>query len=421
MTQTAIAHTRVVRWRTSLFAMFTVFGLSLASWVTRTPDIRDSVQASTAVMGLVLAGLSIGSLIGITATGRLVVRHGTRPVIAVAGTATVVGLVGIALGTAIGTPTVVGLGLGLFGLGLGSCEVAINVDGSAVEHASGRSVLPILHGFFSIGTLVGALAGMAFSAMRTSVPLHLATAAVVMGATTAWAVRGVPAGQRSTPTAHAGGPAPAIWRDRTVLLIGVIVLGMAFAEGTANDWLPLIAVDGFGASPTVGAFAFALFTLMMGIGRFGGHWVLDRMGRAAAIRTTALLAAAGILVLIIASNAALGALGIVLWGLGASLGFPVALSAAGDDPEHSAARVSAVATVGYLAFLAGPPLLGLLGESVGLRNATGTVLIAVMVSAACASAAGQRHRPVDEAGRHDGCDVQGSSAAATDRLSGRSA
>jgi cyanate permease len=61
--------------------------------------------------------------------------------------------------------------------------------------------------------------------------------------------------------------------------------------------------------------------------------------------------------------------GVAIWGLGTALGFPVGMSAAADDPERAAARVSVVAVIGYTAFLAGPPLVGLLGNQMGVLRA----------------------------------------------------
>ncbi|MGO4425643.1 sugar MFS transporter, partial [Streptomyces sp. MCAF7] len=88
----------------------------------------------------------------------------------------------------------------------------------------------------------------------------------------------------------------------------------------------------------------------------------------------------------------------VLWGIGASLGFPVALSAAGDSGDNSAARVSLAATLGYVAFLVGPPSLGQLGEHFGLRNALFLVLILV-VAASFATPAARTPRPAGTTSR----------------------
>ncbi|UJW30660.1 MFS transporter [Saccharothrix sp. AJ9571] len=387
--QTTPIAPEVRRWRAALFAMFLLTGITFASWVTRTPAIRDSVGASTAQMGVIIAGLSVGSLLGIAVAGRLVVARGGRFVIALGSVAMVAGLLLIALGAALGAGWLVCGGLAFFGLGMGASEVAQNVEGAEVERALDASVLPAMHGCFSIGTFAGALAGIALNALAVPVAPHVGTSAALMAVVAVWAVRGIPA---HSPADEAGERtrAPKVWREPRVVLIGVIVLGMALAEGSANDWLPLITVDGFGATATIGSVAYALFGLAMAAGRFSGSRVLDRFGRTAAMRGSAVIATAGVALVVLAPGIELAAAGVVLWGLGTSLGFPVALSAAGDDPEHAAARVSAVATIGYLAFLVGPPLLGLLGEFAGLRNALVVVVVMLVVAGACAPAVSDR-------------------------------
>ena len=171
----------------------------------------------------------------------------------------------------------------------------------------------------------------------------------------------------------------AIWRDRKTILIGLIVLGMAFAEGSANDWLALAMVDGHGVSNASGALILGVFLTAMTIGRIAGVKVLDRYGRVPVLRATAALAVVGLLVVIFAPTP-IAVIGVVLWGLGASLGFPVGMSAAADDPATAGARVSAVATIGYLAFLVGPPLLGFLGDHFGLLHALLVVVVLIAVA-----------------------------------------
>ena len=172
----------------------------------------------------------------------------------------------------------------------------------------------------------------------------------------------------------------AIWLEPRTLLIGLIVLGMAFAEGSANDWLALAMVDERNASYATGALLFGAFTTAMTVGRLAGGPILDRFGRVPVLRASAALATVGLVIVIFVDQPVLMVAGIVLWGLGASLGFPVGMSAAADDPAKAAARVSAVATIGYLAFLAGPPLIGVLGDSIGLLRALLVVLVLIVVA-----------------------------------------
>jgi MFS family permease len=164
------------------------------------------------------------------------------------------------------------------------------------------------------------------------------------------------------------------------------MLGMAFGEGSANDWISLAVVDGHGQSNSVGALVFGFFVAAMTVGRVVGGPIVDRIGRVAAIRITAGMGAVGLVLFIVGGPMWLVVVGTVLWGFGVSLGFPLGMSAAADGAANPAARVSAVAIIGYCAFLAGPPLIGFLGQHFGLLNALFLVL-ALLVAAFLAAPA----------------------------------
>jgi MFS family permease len=391
--------------RNALFALFFLNGIAISSWVTRTPDVRDLVGASTGQMGLILFGLSVGSMIGILVSGPLVSRWGTRPVMAVGVAAMAVGVAVVGVGAALGSGPLVALGLGLVGCGMGGGEIALNIEGAEVERLLGRSAMPAMHGFFSLGTVVGAVAGMVLTAVAFPVLAHLLIAAAVMLAGLAVAIRAVPAGvgRRAAAVAQDGGAhegvapdggrAPAVWKDTRLLLIGGIILALAMAEGTANDWLPLVMVDGHGFDAALGSAVYAVFAASMTVGRFVGGRFVDRYGRAAVLCASSVVSAAGIALVVFVDQQWVAAGAAVLWGLGAALGFPVAISAAGDSGENPAARVSLAATLGYVAFLVGPPVLGFLGEHYGLRAALVVVLVLVAAAAFLAPAARTPDRP----------------------------
>ncbi|WP_406445292.1 MFS transporter [Streptomyces sp. NBC_00631] len=386
------------RRRTAVFVLFFAPGLTISSWVTRTPDVRDRLGASTAQMGLILFGLSVGSMLGILCSGTVVARWGARLVILVGTSAVAAGAAVVGVGAAVGSGACVALGLGLFGLGMGGGEVALNVEGAEVERLLGRSTLPAMHGFFSLGTVLGAVAGMCLTAADFPVLVHLlVVAALVLGAL-AVVIRRVPAevGRQTTVGRRsADAPRAAVWKDPALLLIGCVILALAMAEGTANDWLPLVMVDGHGFDAALGSAVYAVFAAAMTVGRFVGGRFVDRFGRAAALCGSALVGAAGLALVIFVDNQVVAAAAAVLWGLGASLGFPVALSAAGDSGADSAARVAIAAVVGYVAFLVGPPSLGYLGDHFGLRNALILVLVLVVAAAFATPAARSPRQAVD--------------------------
>ncbi|CAH2868025.1 MFS transporter [Salmonella enterica] len=367
----------------ALFMFFFLPGLLMASWATRTPAIRDILSVSTAEMGAVLFGLSIGSMSGILCSAWLVKRFGTRKVIRTTMTCAVTGMVILSVALWCASPLIFALGLAVFGASFGAAEVAINVEGAAVERELNKTVLPMMHGFYSFGTLAGAGVGMALTALSVPANIHIILAAAVAIAPIFIAIRAIPdgTGKNASEDAHLQEKGLPFYRDIQLLLIGVVVLAMAFAEGSANDWLPLLMVDGHGFSPTSGSLIYAGFTLGMTVGRFTGGWFIDRYSRVTVVRASALMGALGIGLIIFVDSDWVAGVSVILWGLGASLGFPLTISAASDTGPDAPTRVSVVATTGYLAFLVGPPLLGYLGEHYGLRSAMMVVLAALVAKA----------------------------------------
>lgn len=383
----------VTAWRNALFVVFAISGIGIASWVARVPAVRDVLGASTADMGWLIFGLSAGSILGLGASGHLVATFGSRATMAAS---VVAGAAGIALAGIFVTVAVnfwlAFTGLAIFGVGMAICDVAMNVSGAANERVLDRTVMPIYHAFFSFGTMIGAAAGALAELAGVPIAVHIGGTAVVMAVAALVAVRyarseHVIGHEDETPPGTTWRERLSVWRAPRTLLIGLIVLGMAFAEGSANDWLALAMVDGHGVDNATGAFVFGIFVTAMTVGRLVGVRILDRYGRVPVLRGSIVLAGIGLLMVILIPNPWLAGVGVVLWGLGSALGFPVGMSAAADDPRTAAASVSAVATVGYCAFLVGPPVIGFLGEHVGLLNALLVVLVLVALAGAVAQAA----------------------------------
>ncbi|WP_323373747.1 MFS transporter [Plantactinospora alkalitolerans] len=363
---------RVLAARTGVAVVFGLNGLAVASWFSRLPAARDALGLTPGRLGLLLLALSAGALLALPTAG--VLAHRLGPARTVAGAtalaATGVALAGIAAGSWHAVPAVA---VGLFALGYGSgiCEVAMNVEAAAVERRLGRTVMPRFHAAWSLGTIAGAIVGAGSARIGLPVGLHLCLAGAVMLAGTLLAVRSFLPASTGTPTDTATTPARgsgtlAAWREPRTLLIGLLVLVMAFTEGTANDWLALAFVDGHGLTEAVGALAFGVFAGAMTVGRTVGTVALDRWGRVPVLLGTIVLAALGAATAVLSGPWPVALAGVVLWGLGTSLGFPVGMSAAADQEDRAAARVSVVAVLGYTAFLAGPPLVGLLGDRVGI-------------------------------------------------------
>lgn len=382
------------RWKWSLFALFALNGLGFASWVTRTPAIRDLLGISTAWMGVVLLALALGAIAGLLGASALIGRFGAKAVILAAALTAAAGLAIAGVGS-VQTQGWVLAGLAVLGAGNGIAEVGLNVEGTMLEHAMGRSLLPALHASFSGGTLVGAGFGAGAIALGMTPTVHFVLVAAVCAAAAVGCVRSLPAGggQKAEVGDEHGEREKQPWMQLRLIFIGLVVLGMAFAEGSASDWLPLAMVDGYRVTPAAAASTYAVFVVAMTIGRATGGIIVDRFGRVTTLLTTAVLGIVGLALVIAQISVTVAWVGVVMWAIGASLGFPVGLSAAGDDPRLAAPRVSFVAAIGYFGFLGGPPLIGLLSHRFGLLAALTAVLAGLVVSAVFVPATRRTAKP----------------------------
>jgi fucose permease len=332
--------------------------------------------------------MSGGAVAGLPLSGPLVHRLGPGRSVFAGALSMTAGLALLAVGMFAGLVPVAAVGLVFSGLGTGVWDVAMNVEGADVERRLGRSLMPRLHAGFSLGTVGGAALGAGCAALGIPLPAQLVGIVVLLPIVVGVAVRRfLPVPEATAEQAAAGAGVLAAWREPRTLLVGLMVLAFAFTEGSANDWVAIAMVDGHGTSETLGAIAFGFFVAAMTVGRMFGGAALERFGRVPVVRATAVIALAGLLLMLLGGSVAVALSGALLWGVGASLGFPVGMSAAADDPARAAARVSVVSSIGYTAFIAGPPLIGLLGEHAGILRALFVVLGALLLGLLAAGAA----------------------------------
>jgi predicted MFS family arabinose efflux permease len=387
VTTTGAPPAEILRARTAVAVAFTANGLAFASFIARAPAIRDTLGLSTGQLGLLLLCLSGGAVAGLPLSGPIVHRLGPGRAVLAGALSTTLGLSLLVVGLHTGLVAPAAIGLVFTGLGTGVWDVAMNVEGADVERGLGRSLMPRLHAGFSLGTVAGAGIGAASAAAGVPLAVQLIVIAALLPFVVTPATRRFLPPHETTPEqAAAGSGVLAAWREPRTLLVGLLVLGFAFTEGSANDWIAVAMVDGYGAGETLGAVAFGFFVAAMMLGRLFGGAALERFGRVPVLRATAAIALAGLLLVLLGGSTPVALGGALLWGVGASLGFPVGMSAAADDPARAAARVSVVSSIGYTAFLAGPPLIGLLAEHAGILRALFVVLGALLLGLLAAGA-----------------------------------
>lgn len=359
----------IERTKVAVSIVFAINGLAFASWVARVPAIRDGLGLTPGRVGLLLLAVSAGTMAALPLSGLVVGRLGPARTVYAGVLVASAGVLVMAGGLAAAAVPAVAVGMVGYGVGSSTWDVAMNVEGADVERRLGRTMMPRFHAAFSLGTVVGALVGAGCARAGIALEWQLAGTVIAVLAVGLGAARSFLPVTAAKSGAESRSSVLAAWRDPRTLAIGLLVLSFALCEGVANDWLALALVDGYDAGPAVGAIGFGIFVTAMTAGRLVGGWFVERYGRVATLRVTALLVVAGVLVVVISPTVAGALVGAVFWGLGASLGFPLGMSAAGDDESRAAARVSVVGSIGYTAFLGGPPLVGLLADHVSVHRA----------------------------------------------------
>lgn len=421
--------------------LFALFGLAGTSWMSRLPSIREALGVSSGELGLIIIVGGVGALLSVLSTGAVVSRFGSRNTLVAATAINVISLLGIAVGSAFASVPVFAVSAFIHGVSGALMNVPINLNGAIVEQKLGKTILPHFHAGFSIGAALGALIGAGFSLIGFPIewqiviiavvvaaarvvliapatvfapahaePVRQVIPAVVADASDDTAVLSTPAATTPSRRRVALRAALSAWREPRTLLIGLILLASSLSEGSAGTWLTIAVVDGFDVKEALGAASYATFVTAMTVFRFLGTGLIDRHGRVAVLRVSAVATIIGLLVFAFAPSLPFAWAGIALWGCGAALANPIAISAASDDPKHAAARVSVVTSFISFASLTAPPLLGSLIDEIGGRHALLIICIGALLSLALAAQV--RRLPPEATQRASDAAAGGSASAA---------
>ena len=371
--------------RFGVFGIFFVVGLGMAAWLVSIPTVQQRTGVSHATLGLLLLVLGAGGVIGMQIAGYAIARWGSK---IVTGAALALYVIAVNLPVhATGTLTL-GAALLVFGLANGAVDVSMNDQAVIVERHYGRPIMSAFHAFWSVGGAAGALIGAA--ALWLGYPVS----AAVLIASGAAALGGVICVRLLLPrepvvalegraSDHIGATTPAVGRSirRRVIGFGVLAFLLMLAEGVANDWSALHAVEHLDRPPSAAALAYATFAVAMTVGRLTVDRIAGRFGPAFVVRYGSLAAAIGIGIVMISPVFPLTLVGWAVFGLGLAGVVPQLFTAAGNiSPTHQSIVLSRVVGAGYVGHLAGPALVGVVAGWVGLNLAFALPLIVCVVA-----------------------------------------
>ncbi len=374
---------RIAIWFAGAATIFFTRAFLYSTWVSRGPEVQDALAINTAQMGWLAMLYPAGGLAGILFAGPLVHRFGTRNVntttFAVAGTA--FAILGFAVDA--GSFFVSSICLFFMGLPMALSDFLGNLEGTAVDKAAKRSIFSAIHGLFGVGMLVGA--GLATWLINADVSLSVSFLAVGIFIGVVSIIGGYGFPKHKEPDVSAAKKienrkiAAKIWTEKRSLLLAVVGFTFIMAEMSAGVWVPL-ALTNIGYTGAEAATAFGVFWIVITIVRLIGGYVLDLIGRYRLVLASIIFTALGMIIFMTSEATGLEYLGLILWGLGAAVGFPMVIASMSDDQSMAAPRVNMIITVVYISSITVGPALGALGQVAGIYVAFSIPLALVAVS-----------------------------------------
>ena len=360
------------RWATA--GLFFLDGTGFGVWAAHIAAFKQRLNLHDSQITAVLFSVILGALLCMPLVGQLIARTRVRLV----ATLSVVGYVWTLwlLGHASHLFSLCGLAF-LFGAAKGSVDVSINTQAVALDRQGHRSQMSFFQGCWSVGGLAGSGVSALLLRHGGTISKDMSAAAMLLAVLAAAALPFLPSEGVAAPRR----PRPA-WPSPYLSLLGTLAFFGLLVEGAIADWTSVFLHANLQLSLALSATGFGVYAIAMAATRFTGDWLAEQISGKWLLVMSGLLIAVGVGSLLLCNSWYVAAPGLMFAGFGTANIVPVLWSAAGRDPVIGPGpAISIVSTIGYLGFLAGPPMIGGAASFIGLRAGMGIIVIAGLMVA----------------------------------------
>jgi len=347
--------------RIAVSVFFFIAGLTVATWASRIPDIKNKLHLNEAALGGVLFALPVGQLISLPLSGWLISRFGSRQLVIAAAMFFPLTLILIAIAATAWQLVIV---LFFFGVWANLINIAMNTQAVSVENLYGKSIMASFHGLWSLAGFSGAAIANFFVSAELSPLIHFSIICVLTGLLVFIFYKYTLPEDVDKKTSQPLFVKP----DKTVLLLGLIAFCCMVCEGAMADWSGVYFQKVVASPAAFTTLGYVAFMGTMATGRFLGDGLVTKFGIKRILQTSGVLIAAGLMTVILFPYLFTAIAGCLLVGFGVSCVVPIVYALAGKSTDMSAGlALAAVSTIGFLGFLIGPPLIGFIAQAASLR------------------------------------------------------
>lgn len=376
----------VSSWFLACVATFFTRAFLYSTWVSRGPEVKEALHLNNAGMGLFVMLYPLGGLLGVLFAGKLRARFGSSALTYWGFSISALSLVALAFTVPAGNLPLSSMLLFVMGLPMAIADFVTNYQATAVSARSTKTLMPAIHSAFGLGMMLGAGAANMFIGAKVGIQNEYLITALVVILPALWAAYIYPAesvteaesGSQPAALAPAKGKSP--WTEPRTLKIALIGFMFIMSEMAAGTWVPIALVDSGISTANAAAALGAFWIVVTGVRAFGGLLV-DRLGRQRSVLFSTIVVGSGIAVFAFTPMIHLPYVGLLLWALGMSMGFPLAISSMGDDPTRASARINMIVSVVYISSVTAGPALGFLGQFLGTYVSFAIPIVLAAVSA----------------------------------------
>ncbi|MDR2955087.1 MAG: MFS transporter [Prevotella sp.] len=353
------------RIRLAIFCLYFCTGFCFSSWASRIPDIKTTLGLGDAAWGTILLMIPIGQICGMTISGFLISKIGSRRIFPVALTGYVIALLFVGLSA---SEYALIMSLIVFGFFGNFCNISVNTQAVTVESMYDKPIMASFHGGWSLAGLTGAALGLLMSSLHLKPIYHFSIVGLLVFINLIinkkYLQPDVKKEKDPTEVAAKKRNKP----ETFLFLLGIVAFcGMA-AEGAMSDWSGLYLIDVVGAPAHIAPIGLAAYMVTMASGRFLIDKAIQRWGRKRVLQAGGTLITVGLFTAVAFPHFITTIIAFMIIGFGTAGIVPTIYSVAGQRTKiPTSIALTIVSSVSFLGFLMGPPLIGYISSVTNLR------------------------------------------------------